>query len=1211
MKKSNLILAILCLALGFALAACSDDDEEKKDTGVTKKEAGVDMPVKTPDKGTDKKVTKPDKGTDGVTTPDMGTDGVTTPDMSMDSALPDMPFVADMPKTTCSFPFKYITLKGGKGSASGEVKSTEKSNITLAATSCTKTKTQGAEHLYAVYLTSGVKYHIQVTPASGYDAAFYVFTKCSAVAATCIAGADSQYSGSAESATFTPPVTGVYFIGVDSQYVAGSSLSYGKYTVSVQEAKTPKNDTCAGATTLTFPTGKMSITETGTTIFATNKSNLTSTGCTKYTSAGADVFYKMNLTKDTLYKFKVDSPTSGNNESLYIFTDCSKIGSSCVAGKDSSTVSAEEISFTPKTSGVYYIAVDGRSSTSKGSYTLTVDKFLKPTNDACNKATTLALVAGKAKVSGHTIGATNSIDLTSSGCTKKDTEGPDVYYAVTLKAGQAYSFLATPATGYDVSVYLLSSCAASACVAGSDSNLSGSADSFIFTPKTAGTYYIGVDTSYASTSTYSQGKFTLEVAEFTPAKNDSCKTAQTIALVGGKATITAKKGLNASDQLKKCGTFTLNSTDLFYKFTPGKGKTYKITFKPKGSGGRFAAWDGNHKCVASAIETACGKLGSQFVTGGSTGTLSITSSGGDIYLIADGLGTYYDIYDFTFEIAEIAVPKNNSCVTPTTMTLVGGKASVSGDTTNATNSVALTSSDCAGTSSAGKDLFYAVTLTGGKAYKVSLTPSSSFDGLLYAFTNCGTPAKSCAAGISTYGLGKVETIKLSPSTTSTYFIGVDASSSSYSGKFTLKVEETAPPPANSKCTGAKTLSIPAGGGTITGDTFSSLNEYGSNVTCTSSGYSGPQLYYQVLMLKGKTYKFDLTPTGFTSYMYLFPKSLCGSPTKIGTACKSGSTTGSYASVYSGSTGSIIFTAAYNQFMVLAIDSISGSGKFTLKSAIVAKPKNDTCAGATALKLVGGKVSTKGDTLLATSTVKLTSSGCTKMIFQGPDVFYSVDLKAGTKYKLKATPSSGYNLGVFVFTDCTKAAATCVAGADTAFSGSAESLLFTPVKTGKHYIAVGSQYINTSSLSKGSFTLDVMEFKTPTNDTCKTATPLTFTAGVATAKGDNSTATNTISLSSSGCTSWETPGFDQFYSVKLTAGKTYTIDLTWADTSVDLATYIFTDCTKAGATCLAGSDKVGAGKFENMKVTPKTTGTYYIAVDAWSSSETGSYTLTVK
>ena len=884
MKKRNLILAILCLALGFALAACSDDDEEIKDTGPIQKEAGVDL--KKTDKGPDKKVA--DLGPDGVTVPDLGPDGVTVPDLSEDGAppdiTPDVPVITDIPKPSCSLPFKSLPVSGGKGTVSGEVLKTEAtSKVDLAATSCTSKVTKGAEHIYAAYLVANVKYYISLTPASGYDASLYVFTDCAKIAPTCLAGADAKSSGTAEAVNFTPPVTGIYFLGVDSKYAAStSSYSYGKYTLAVQEAKAPANDTCAGATTLSFPSGKMSITEAGTTLFATNKSSMTSSGCTKKTSDGPDMFYKINMVKDTLYKLKLDG---SHNVSMYLFSDCANISTSCVKGADEWSYTEEEISFTPTATKDYYIAVDGRSSTDSGLFTLTVDKFDKPANDTCAKATKMTFSGTSATASGHTIGATNTVNMATTGCTKDDTEGPDVFYSVDLKAGKSYRVILTPASGYNAAVYVVSNCATAttSCVAGADANYSGTAEKVDISPKTTGTYYIGVDTHYAATSTYAAGKFTLDVLEIVP-------------------------------------------------------------------------------------------------------------------------------------------PVNNTCAKATKMTFSGTKATIKGDSAMATNTVNLPSTGCTSKDTEGPDMFYAVTLSAGKTYKITATPASGYDLAVYLLKGCGSPV-SCVAGADSAYSGSADKASYSVTTTGTYYIGVDtsyAASSSYAtGKFTVDIEE------------------------------------------------------------------------------------------------------------------------------------------------VQVPANNTCAKATALKLVGGKGSVKGDNTNATNTVKLTTAGCTGVAFQGGDLFYSVDLVAGKTYKFDVTASSNFNQGMILLTDCAKPATSCVAGADAEYSGTTEKMEVTAKTTGKYYVAVGTRYTTGDTYSYGTFTLSVSEITPPTapvNNACAKLTALKWVAGVATVKGDTTNATNAILMPSTACTKKTVQGRDLFYSSILTAGKTYKLTVK-PGTGFDVAAYVLNNCGK--------------------------------------------------
>ncbi len=195
--------------------------------------------------------------------------------------------------------------------------------------------------------------------------------------------------------------------------------------------------------------------------------------------------------------------------------------------------------------------------------------------------------------------------------------------------------------------------------------------------------------------------------------------------------------------------------------------------------------------------TSCGTVSSTCGTG--MGADSSTTSSESASYTAAATGTIYIGVDtrtagetgsFTLTGTEKIVSANNTCATAETLTMSSGSATSTGDTTKATNTVNLTSSSCISDTSAGPDLFYKITLAAG-TYTVTVTPATGYDPSLYAFTSCATPEATCAAGIETIGSGTAETITLTPTTQTTYYIGVDSwysSSSSGTGTFTIEVK---------------------------------------------------------------------------------------------------------------------------------------------------------------------------------------------------------------------------------------------------------------------------------------------------------------------------------------------------------------------------------------------------------------------------------------
>ena len=132
-----------------------------------------------------------------------------------------------------------------------------------------------------------------------------------------------------------------------------------------------------------------------------------------------------------------------------------------------------------------------------------------------------------------------------------------------------------------------------------------------------------------------------------------------------------------------------------------------------------------------------------------------------------------------------------------------------------------------------------------------------------------------------------------------------------------------------------------------------------------------------------------------------------------------------------------------------------------------------------------------------------------------------------------------------------------------------------------------------------------------SDTCAGAKLMSFNAkGVAQAAGSTKGATNSVTLASTHCTSYASPGPDRFHAVTLTGGQTYTVTLT-PDAIYDPMLYALTDCGKPGPSCSKGSDIIGSGKVETLVLTPTTSAKYVIAVDSYGSTEAGGYTLAVR
>ena len=1106
----NLLALMLTLLLVPALWACSDDTgvDPKPDMKVAD-QAIADQKV-TDQKVTDQKITDQkvidqtiidqtvidqtviDQTVVDQTVADKGTDSAVTPDMAaleggvvyLDGATPDNAVTTpdSSVNPSCSLTVqKTLTLTNGKASVSGEVRSTDKpSAVNLTSTGCTKQATLAFEHIYAVNLTKGTKYAVILTHNSDYNAGFYVFTDCSKVGTSCVAGTDVMYgSDLAESTSFTAAVSGIHYIGVDSRYAPAATYSYGTYNLYIKEVKKPANDACSGALMMTFSGGKASA--FGTTELATDDSNLTSTGCTKNTTAGPDVFYKIKTVKGVRYDFQL---LSGDfNGSLYLFTNCASIASTCGTGmgKDSSSYPPEKISYTATAAGTLFIAVDGRAATDKGGFELTVEKVEKPANDTCATATTLTLSNYKASVKGNNLLATNTINLPTTGCTKYDTEGADVFYKLALTAGKTYRFKVTPDSSFssfNPALYLLSSCSSTACLKGADTSSYTSAETFTYTPTTTGDHTIVVDTREASTSSYATGKFTLDVQEVVVPANDTCAKASALTFTSGKATgtgdttdATATLDLTSSG----CTSKDTEGQDLFYSVTLKANQAYKVTVTPA-SGYDVAAY-----MLSSCSATACVK-GADSGSSSSAESFTYTPTTAGTYTIgvdsSYAATSSYGTGTFTINVEEFTPAAGDTCSKAIAMTWASGKATASGDTTNATNTQTFASSTgCTDTTGKGNDLFYKVAVTSGKKYQVKVTPTdSTYDVAAYVFGGCAKPLATCLGGADNTSSGSVEKIMFTATSTGNVIIGVDSYSTTKYGKFTIEVSE-AVAPANDTCAKASALTFTSGKASTTGDTSLATNTVqvaSSTGSCTSQAVKGSDLWYSFTAVKGKYYTITATPSTSPSYNVAFM--VLPACATTGAACIKGADAG-----YSGTAESASFTAttAGTHYIVITsqytpLQYSYANGTFTLaveEGTAPVKPSNDLCANAEALTFTSGTATATGDTTLASHEVNMSGATCgTSSVYSSPgnDVFYKATLTAGQAYTVTLTPAATYDSSVYVFTDCSKVTTSCLGFHDPFGSGYVGTVKFTPTTTGVYYFGVDSY----SSSEKGKFTITV-------------------------------------------------------------------------------------------------------------------------------------------
>jgi hypothetical protein len=594
------------------------------------------------------------------------------------------------------------------------------------------------------------------------------------------------------------------------------------------DAKIPTatNATCAAPKTLTLGGSPQKVVETGDTNASVDE--FAGVNCGGYTTfKGAQLYYKVNLTGGTKYRVTLEVT---KDLALYAFpaaTACTEaaINSGCKSPSPADpnnvyysdkigTTASELVRIAPAATGDWIIVVDSYSTYVSGSFTLTIEEIIPVTNSTCAAPKTLTLAGTPAKVV-ETADTTSSVDqftnIDCGGDLYATMKGPQVYYKVTLAAGKKYKAQLQPSTSFDGALYAFP--AATACTeaainaacqspTGSTDNLynandggKGGVETIRISPTATADWILVVDSS----STTAYGSFTLTIAEVAAPANGVCASATALAFTAGKATVSGDSG-DASNEFAstiKCGgSWVLLGPQVYYRMSVASGKAMKITLKPTFSAYIYL-FPASASCAAAAIETGCasgGAAGALFgsVSSGSSSTfLFAPMTAGDYVLAIDSSSpTGGGPFDLTVE--EFTPPANATCSAAATVTLATSPVTVTGDTTGAPNQFGKTITCGTGYDYDGSQLYYKMTLLAGKTYTVELTPSATWDPVLYAFndTTCAaaTINTQCATMYSDTGLtGGKEKLVITPTTTADYIFGVDTYSATSSGTFSLNI----------------------------------------------------------------------------------------------------------------------------------------------------------------------------------------------------------------------------------------------------------------------------------------------------------------------------------------------------------------------------------------------------------------------------------------
>jgi hypothetical protein len=361
--------------------------------------------------------------------------------------------------------------------------------------SCFGAESAGPDLVYSISAAAGDVVEVLGEFDAALDGSVYLLNDCADLATGCLGGSDTGSAGEAEGFRFVPQQAGTYYVVVDaavSTTAGGHDLTIAQYT----------GDTCGDAAPLLF----QGQTEWFTTEGQNNdySPDPGAGGCTGFSASGADRAYVIYLFAGE--QLQVDAQAlSAWDPSIYLVSDCSNIGSSCVQGSDHPEAGgAESLSAVVQQAGAYYLVLDGFfGDEGAGNVTTNIVK-----GDTCADAYRVPASGGT--FMGTTSGYAADVGKTdrTGSCTNWEQVGADAIYQLTLEPGQTLD--ASLQSSWDGSLYLVSDCAQSAttCVTGQDN---GSPEDITFTNSGAAaqSYHLVVD-SWRTGSSY-EGNYTLTI----------------------------------------------------------------------------------------------------------------------------------------------------------------------------------------------------------------------------------------------------------------------------------------------------------------------------------------------------------------------------------------------------------------------------------------------------------------------------------------------------------------------------------------------------------------------------------------------------------------------------------------------------------------------------------------------------------------------------
>ena len=908
---------------------------------------------------------------------------------------------------------------------------------------------------------------------------------------TQLASDDDSGQGLNSQLTFSPTAAGTYYLSASSSPYSLGGVT-GGYALSVSTGTVVLTDDYAGSTATTG-----SVTIGGST-----------TG--NIETAGDRDWFRVSLLAGATYSFDLrglqgngGTLGSGTLHSPYL-TLYDSLGLYRTAAYTNGTGGDPLLTFTPTSSGTYYLGVDELFGTGTGTYTLRASASTL-TDDYAGSAATTGTVAMGGQITGNIERAGDSdwfrVSLLQGTTYTFDLRGADGNGG-TLGTGFAEAYL----TVYDGSGLYRTATA---------NGGTGGDPLITFSPTSSGTYYLAVNELFGTGT----GTYTLRASALT-VTDDYAANMLTLGhlTVGGQTT----------------GNIETAGDNDWFGVSLQAGITYTFELRgADGSGGTLG--NGFAEAYLSLYDTL-GLYRTATANGGTGGDplLSFTpSTTGTYYLgVQELFGSGTGTYTLRASVSSVSTDdyKND---TTTTGSLVPG-ASITG-----------------AIETGGDADWFGITLTAGTSYTINLDAAANA-GLTDPYLRLYNSAGSLITSDDDSGTGLNAQLNYTPTVTGRYFLGASSASffSTQTGRYTLSVNS------------GTTIVDDYAANTLTAGTITPGSSVSGRIEVANDND-----WFSVRLTAGTTYTIHLDSASTAAlsdpYLRLYDSAgvLLNSDDDSGAGLNAQlnftpSTTGTY---YLGASASGIYGTA--------------TGNYTLSVAPVTVTPDDYSA--------------------TTSTTGRANVGTTvtgQIEASGDHDWFSITLTAGTRYtiNLDGAASTGlYDPYVRLYSS----SGTLLASDDDSGTGLNSELTYTPSTSGTYYIDASSASF--FSATTGAYSLSV-NAAAPVVDDYMAGTP---TTGRATVGGK---VTGKI----------ETSGDHDWFSITLTAGNTYTINLD-ATASTGLSDPYVRLHNSTGAQ-IAYDDDSGVGLNAQLTYTPTTTDTYYIDASSSNlfSSLTGNYELSV-